>query len=576
MPTHPYAHGATYSYAQSSADSAEQHSHIEVTNAYRQPVIHPYATYGGHLSPIIQEDGTSPSRKMFAQVTSGQIREILPDEIQYSPYIMSNPGFSGPSNRLIEGEGEKSVKRHSDTLHVGEALNWTFNRGSPDSGFGASEDHHPFGPTPAPAPVTVPQKPIQRRPVDPPKLDFPDDPSVLFPLPRRKARQGPSKLGPSQVAKDDSDPPSFKTSASSSSPSPVSNTMVSPGGRVLSGSSGSSHNKSHDSSPPISLGSLGRSDDFERFHDLFYKPKLESQPSSTNPARKEEDLSKGVDEPVEIDQGFTSLAPQLRDDLSELNDASGATENVMWGRRFGGLKGERPTNATADPNLVLQRSRSVSALSNLASRVRTDTISGSTKSSVLEDVCEGQSSSGMSFCSLVRCLSAHVGVVDDLRLGQVEVVTTPPPVRSVHRLSSSGVHFHSVPTARNSSPSTGHVTLVDAPDGSEIVKSSTNLGLRQTSTLSTGVTRSSCMTNDTNTSRISGLSDFPRPPSNAVPVHDSIIASYFDSTVQQQEEAEDASTVDSPLVPIPQSMEWRESLRATFGGEVDTDVARAL
>jgi len=244
---------------------------------------------------------------------------------------------------------------------------------------------------------------------------------------------------------------------------------------------------------------------------------------------------------VEIDQGFTSLAPQLRDDLSELNDASGATENVMWGRRFGGLKGERPTNATADPNLVLQRSRSVSALSNLASRVRTDTISGSTKSSVLEDVCEGQSSS------------------DDLRLGQVEVVTTPPPVRSVHRLSSSG-----------------HVTLVDAPDGSEIVKSSTNLGLRQTSTLSTGVTRSSCMTNDTNTSRISGLSDFPRPPSNAVPVHDSIIASYFDSTVQQQEEAEDASTVDSPLVPIPQSMEWRESLRATFGGEVDTDVARAL
>lgn len=84
------------------------------------------------------------------------------------------------------------------------------------------------------------------------------------------------------------------------------------------------------------------------------------------------------------------------------------------------------------------------------------------------------------------------------------------------------------------------------------------------------------MTNITDNSRISGLSDFPRPPSDSTPEHASIIASYFGSTPQLSQETETAteypfdaaSAVGGvPLLRSQPSGERVPSFRNTFGGD---------
>lgn len=325
MPAHPYAQGSAYAYAQPTIQTRP-----DPDSPHRQPVLHPYAPHGGHLTP---DNPISPARRMFAQIPSGQIREIQADEIQYSPFVMNGPGLPSP----VRNGSFRSSGRSSDLLNMGEALNSTMrsHRGSPDSGIGASEDqsHHPFGPAPIPQPRSQPKRvspspgPEPKRvspsprPVNPPKLEFPnEDPTILFPLPRKMSKSRPA------VVKESSDPASNHTLASSASGGNAFGVddFLAPR-RMLSDStdSGSSPaGKSHESSPPGSIRPIGRLDDYESFHDLFYKPKV-TTPSTEVP---DEGNSR-----LRTVSGFTSLTRQLSIELHE--DRDGHSDDDSGHRR---------------------------------------------------------------------------------------------------------------------------------------------------------------------------------------------------------------------------------------------------
>lgn len=84
------------------------------------PISHPYASASDPRPrptlrlPAAAGGLTVPVTTMFAQVGNGDIREVLPDELQYSPYSQ-NPSSTNSS-------------RNSDALGVEEALSVAFSR----------------------------------------------------------------------------------------------------------------------------------------------------------------------------------------------------------------------------------------------------------------------------------------------------------------------------------------------------------------------------------------------------------------------------------------------------------------
>jgi len=143
-----------------------------------------------------------------------------------------------------------------------------------------------------------------------------------------------------------------------------------------------------------------------------------------------------------------------------------------------------------------------------------------------------------------------------LRLRAVEAVTTPPAV----------VHDH-----RDLRPVS---LVVDKVEPSEALNTEegrqrvTSRGSLAPPITSTDPTRSSYMTSTTDGSRMSGLSDFPEPPSvdHLNPAHMSIISSYFGDTYKQPEEAPSTNNATTPE-------NRRHANRMTFGGSEDMEKA---
>jgi hypothetical protein len=219
------------------------------------------------------------------------------------------------------------------------------------------------------------KKRVQRRPVDPPKIEF-DDPTVLFPLPRRIPRvDSPqnSQLGLPKSTTNDSNPVSDQTPSSGNvNPLYSSNGIVPPGRE----DSASPPEKSRDSSLYTSPRPIDRLDDFEKYQDLFYKPDSPSQIRSRSPSvRQQPNMAMEV-EPKYLDVNRDSIAQTEKSlsgmtwiarEMSELDvheddsdadvaDTSVETEKdeiVMVGRRFVGVKGPRPMSSRFYPGLVL-------------------------------------------------------------------------------------------------------------------------------------------------------------------------------------------------------------------------------
>ncbi|KAJ7596697.1 hypothetical protein C8J56DRAFT_1021201 [Mycena floridula] len=174
MPAHPYAQGGLYTY-NDNPDRASEYAGAHPTSPISAPEsaknevsrhrfppqasVHPYAqasfrdSYQGEhrIVPQVRVDSDVPAEaKMWAPFSAGLVREVLPHEIQYSPYMSERS--SSPA-----GDDDGIV----DTIGVGEALVYGVQkRRSKDSGLGTSEGHASATPAESSG-FRVQRKPVQ-------------------------------------------------------------------------------------------------------------------------------------------------------------------------------------------------------------------------------------------------------------------------------------------------------------------------------------------------------------------------------------------------------------------------------
>ncbi|KAI0941838.1 hypothetical protein AcV7_002412 [Taiwanofungus camphoratus] len=598
MPAHPYAQGATYGYHQvtpaleskiaSAKPPSESHTNAagvdDGLNRQRHPIIvHPYSPYAQGAHPYAathhagqsSKDTDSPqyievpsNRSMYAELTPGHIREIQPDEIRYSPFTPADPTLSSEPKGVTQTN--TSIRSHPYGPQAKRMSEWGFadalthtlrGRGSADSGLGTSECHE------------LDQEPELRQRaaqllhnsevVASPEEEEPRH----LPSPSKRAPSGPrirpgATRGTTQASSNHTlasspmehiNPPTFRRTHST--------------GPQTGHSSGSSPGMvSHESSPPLSPRPLNAPDDLERFRDLFYQPpdnrRTPSEelflPAVSREASAPMDLSSQSARSV---SGLTTLARQLTEDIEELRELardsidSGEDMSPMWGRRFGGLRGQRPDDAGPDPNIVLSPTSSgASSPPDATSPLRFPLDQHTSLTQPTINVPEDVEPSSRASSVLESPL--REGPDEQMRVGAIEALATPPAFATPPRFSSrlSLIHFahgdtdppHEQPVPR-------------------VASHNSSLGAQ----VSSDAGRSSFMTADTNLSRMSGLSDFPVPPMEVTPEHMSILNSYFDESPQAHSKTSLGSTLLRPSGTLT-----REPSQGTFGRQ--SEVGQAL
>lgn len=291
MYSHPYAQGGLYTY-NGDRDYAGPHPTQQVQSPKSTPTdvqrhrfppqtfVHPYAQASWRNSyqsvvPQLRPDSDIPlSDKMWAQFSPGTVREVLPHEIQYSPFLSEHGSPGGTSGQVI-----------LDTVSVGEALYNAMRRPRSkdgDSGLGTSEDH------------AIGSNGDGQR----------EESSASESL--RATRAVRPYLQPAQ--KSSSLLPPNSTSRTSEPLVPA----------TLRSASGNSQGHSQQSSSP-GEPELQSTDDMEHFRDLFYRPStlVDSAsvlPSSTGPltGNSNERWSRRTR------SGLTTLARQLSQEFEDL------------------------------------------------------------------------------------------------------------------------------------------------------------------------------------------------------------------------------------------------------------------
>lgn len=438
IPAHPYAQGSNYyrpdnkinvpEYTppdsastsphspNSARDSVTQHRQ-PVTRSY-MPTAHPYASAVGQGKRPAGLEIDPASSSIYAELTPGHISEFDPDQMRYSPYVASpvesplteEPEQIQQQHLAPTASGHPygpSIARYSE-LGIGEALSHTLRtQTSMDSGLGTSEGG---GHSQAQVLAQGQGQGATREPeyTSPPViLQSPDSDEL-------------NKQIPGGYFDQDSPGNVYQRAAAASSQALVSLPLDSTppfrrrgssGGRFSTGdhngrSSGSSPGLiSQASSPPLSPRPLPVPGDLDRFRDLFYRPVDRVSVSSDSPLSRPGLSSRQNSLPLDVNSqasrsvsGLTNLARQLSEDLEELRvverDISSerdSRDSRMWGRRFGGLRGERPEDMD-DPNLILSPSQLSSDSSSpggsatLPLRLPTDTSFVDPSSNFPEDI----------------------------------------------------------------------------------------------------------------------------------------------------------------------------------------------
>ncbi|KAH9887934.1 hypothetical protein C8Q73DRAFT_194341 [Cubamyces lactineus] len=597
IPAHPYAQGATYPYfsrnagrapilpsvraARSDSSAAPSPTSVAAEDGvtkHRQPIIvHPYSPYTQVTHPYAAITGTDsstssgpkvrasgkhlevrppPQSRMFAELSPGQIREILPDEIQYSPYIptppVQLPEPSRASNHTAHPYGP-STKRTSE-WGFADALTHTMRRAeSIDSGLGTSETHDvaasdriQYSHALDDGDDVVVISPTQESDEDLNALSTRSRPSDSTgggrrPRMLREMTQASSNHTLASSPMENINPPAFRQE-------------LSVGDRSLHSSGSSPGVISQQSSPPLSPRPINNSVDLERFRDLFYRPP-ESRTSSSDGSRPP--FSRRPSGSIHIElgarstrtlSGLTSLARQLNENMEEMEAFEALTEGYdraspMWGARHGGLDGQRPDDLGPEPsqvlsqpppNLVYEREGTQSPL---RLPIDADLALSQPSDNVPEDVESSRASS-----MLELPLEEDP---DNLRIGEIEAVSTPPVFATPKRFSTHLSAISSYPDGEDTVSPTAAGRL--STPSHRIVSQQSSLGVP----FSSDATRSSFMTN---TSGMSGLSDFPAPPSHDAS-HLSILNAYYGSGARDYRDDFDPSRPG--LV--------REPSQATFG-----------
>ena len=284
-----------------------------------------------------------------------------------------------------------------------------------------------------------------------------------------------------------------------------------------------------------------------------------------------------------VGSGLSALARQLNNEWEGPGGSLlGSSPPQIWGLRYGGVMGNDGTGSCTDPNAVLSitsdsemntsspgagttrlpfslhQSFGLSEGSSLIVPIPHDVESRPTSSMMDRSEMEGDhhdsSSDGLSLLFRFWDRTNHLfslGDVELLRMGTVEAITTPSAtVPPTYRLSFIGdvhgrVSQESLSISRSQSRlqvdarsnNNSSASLLEPPPLPPLPSSTSPHSRSSRGSLPAGlpsatteVTRSSYLTDGTGASRISGLSEFPVPPSQMVVPSDRVefLKSYFD------------------------------------------------
>ncbi|KAI0753998.1 hypothetical protein C8Q80DRAFT_1136045 [Daedaleopsis nitida] len=590
IPAHPYAQGAgAHPYYQRAPGKAPivTVAHAEPSNTledgmtkHRQPVkVHPYSPYTqvqhpyadpGPSSRMKQRPSrhlevVSPKSSMFAELSPGTIREIMPDDIQYSPYISTPPirvselaPSAAPKPSL---HPYASASNRMSEWGFADALTHTMHRSSPDSGIGTSEAHEV---------PPVPPQPAPERPTFARVLEDSEDMIVISPdqeleeeMHAEMAMPVPDRRRP-RIGTHGSSNHTLASSPMESLDPPIFRPDLHAGEQSFHSSGSSPGVISNQSSPPVSPRPANSSDDLEQFRDLFYRPPERTPSSDNSPARPPVSRKGSGAGSIPIDlgarstrslSGLTTLARQLSMSMDEMQENEHALEEAdrvspMWGSRHG----HRPEGFSPGP--VSQSSsrsgyRREGTQSPLRLPLDEDSVLSQPVHMVPEDVESSRASSMLEMplddeldgeCDSPDACARADGVSADLRVGEVEAVRTPPASSEPKRFSTHLTQMQYVDTD-------GELSPTSPEDERRRITSQSSLGVPLSSA---DAARSSFMTN---TSGMSRLSDFPAPPSMVTAGHLSILNAYYGDV--RERPGEEGEPVRPGLV--------REASQATFG-----------
>jgi serine/arginine repetitive matrix protein 2 len=322
---HPYAQAGLYSYTPAAApatgsrsekgsDYAGPHPSMitgaqpknpDVSSRHRLPpqaASHPYAQpstpdlYIADQKIVREDSDVPPPAKMWAQWSPGVLREILPNDIQYSPFMSEKDEASSRNSRIIY-----------DTVGVGEALAYAVRpKASKDSGLGTSEDH-----------ALIQEGELGRQQ----STGFSSLAKRSYRQPVQYDATRPPYLTQAQKPSDPSSAHTFTSSPLVPPPTPPGyRRNESSGTDDIRGASTSPGMTSENSSPPHSPQSFGSPDDLESYRDLFFKPNAQQREEPT-------DVNTVASAPLSWDansrsrrtgSGLTSLARQLSADFEQM------------------------------------------------------------------------------------------------------------------------------------------------------------------------------------------------------------------------------------------------------------------
>ncbi|CAL1698942.1 unnamed protein product [Somion occarium] len=598
IPSHPYAQGVSYPYKQpvkvqipdkptsSEGEPISATSTATSANRHRQPVLvhpyaqatHPYAAGGFGRAQYVEVPPPPHTDSLYAELTPGHVREFGPDAIRYSPYPPSASSSSNghghePETKQVAEKiiltpqvvtsSDHPYVRNANTrfseLVFGDALVRTMRHSaSIDSGFGPSEieDHNQrIDPADSKTELLQDDESDQRQrgraDTGVTYNNSSDSPNVFH------ATSGTSSNAVASSGSENAHPPVFIRRTASNATGLSATTHA-------SNSAGSSPGMvSHESSPPLSPRPLNDSDDLERFRDLFYKPTVNAdrQSIASSEQRRPSVGSRKTSGSITFEvssqrsrsiSGLTNLARQISEDLEELREEGAESRrdqdnsSPMWGSRFGSVRGSRPDDMSDDPRSLLSQRTSSSdspAGTQLPLRLPIDVSYPNPTANFPEDI-EPEEIESSRASSVFEGASLIDEPSDNFRFGEVGAVSTPPAVPNPHRFS------------------TRLSLIVDDEEhdrhlGSDLASARIPSSQFNLSPLTPDAARSSYMTSDTG-SRMSGLSDFPAPPT--LTSHMSIGTPYM----PHQEDTTLTSIGESQNTTRPPPL-LREESNDTFG-----------
>ncbi|ESK95086.1 hypothetical protein Moror_13818 [Moniliophthora roreri MCA 2997] len=556
LPSHPYAQGGFYVSHQDDevarTDTAPaQPSRSPPSSQVQQNATsaHPYALassvedYDSRIVPQARPDSLVPApEKMWANWGTGGPHEVLPSDLQYSPFITSD----GDNEKLPIRRSMRNSSPIYDTAGIGEALAWAVHRQSRDSGLGTSE---------GPESIAVGGQGSVSEEYSPVGIAIPSGSANRYSTARRIPVQydasRPAHLHHAHKNSTSTPPPTSPVQMSSveEQSEPETSIYERLGVPARNNSDGSSPGQSSsNSSPPVSPPPLGNVDDLESYRDLFYRPRGMSTNSITPPLNPrspthQPNIPWDVRSQGTNNTGLTSIVRQLSEELEEtrgarisrsLSFSSRSSLSILRQSAYGSGRSPLADSGLRFVFANIQETASVEAAPNVKpieneheNDDAQDAISAFHPSGQIPEDVETSTRASSPTCSAV-----DNDDLDAYRLGNVESVSTPPAETGEPRLSYIG------------QMSFAHGAGLEEDEGGDVLGTSPNF-TRQTTAHnslqppSADPTRSSYMTSNSEGSRMSGLSDFPTPPPQQLtPAHMSLLSSYFDETLTPSELAE--------------------------------------